>query len=129
MPNNKGPFVRARGFWAGAIAIANTHHARNTSKNATVAAAPATIHPSVRPITQPVELIAATRTAMKVPMAAAAPKKSPILWMLRSSLLATALKYAGDLRKESRDRRACQNANSNTAPPHANAKAPAPAKR
>jgi hypothetical protein len=44
---------------------------------------------------------------MKVPMAAAAPKKSPILWMLRSSLLATDLKYAGDLRKASRDRRAC----------------------
>jgi hypothetical protein len=29
------------------------------------------------------------------------------------------LKYAGDMRKASRDRRACQNANSNTAPPHA----------
>ena len=27
MPRNKGPYVCARGFWAGAIAIANTHHA------------------------------------------------------------------------------------------------------
>jgi len=35
---------------------------------------------------------------MKVPMAAAAPKKSSILWMLRSSLLATALKYAAILK-------------------------------